>query len=136
MEHYMKIQKFCLSCNEELKGRSDKKFCDPYCKSAYHYKQSQEQEPRFFNKVNNHLKLNRKILKQYNKSGKATVRSEKIIELGFNPNFFTHYWKNRKGDVYLFIYEYGFLKRHENGREKFILIKWQDYMNKSKFVNK
>ncbi len=128
----MKFQKVCLSCSKELKGRADKKFCDPYCKSAYHYKQSQEQEPKFFSKVSNHLKLNRKILKQYNKAGKATVRSKIIVELGFNPNFFTHYWKNQKGDVYLFVYEYGFLKRNENGREKFILIIWQDYMNKDK----
>lgn len=129
----MKIQKVCLSCNKELTGRADKKFCDPYCKSAYQYKQSQEQEPTFFNKVSKQLKLNRKILKQYNKSGKATVRAEVITGLGFNPNFFTHYWKNKKSDVYLFVYEYGFLKRYENGREKFVLIVWQDYMNKDKF---
>lgn len=132
----MKFIRLCLSCSKELKGRTDKKFCDPYCKSAYHYKISQEQEPKFFNKVSNHLKLNRKILKQYNKAGKATVRAEIIIELGFDPNFFTHYWKNQKGDVYLFVYEYGFLKRHENGKEKFILILWQEYMNKGKFINK
>jgi len=31
-----------------------------------------------------------------------------LIDQGFNPKFFTHYWKNNKGDVYLFCYEYGF----------------------------
>jgi len=126
----MKLQKLCLSCNNDFQGRSDKKFCDKYCKSAYHYKLSQEQAPKFYNQVDNQLKLNRRILKEYNKAGKATVRAEIILNLGFNPNFFTHYWKNKKGDVYLFVYEYGFLKRMEHGREKYVLIIWQKYMRK------
>ena len=120
--------KTCGSCGEELEGRSDKKFCDAYCKSSYHYKKSLEEAPRFYNKVDNQLKLNRKILKNFNKAGKATVRSGVILSEGFNPNFFTHYWKNTKGDVYLFVYEYGFLKRIENNNEKYVLIKWQNYM--------
>jgi len=120
----------CLGCDKVLQGRSDKRFCDVHCKSSYHYRKSLDEAPRFYNKVDNQLKLNRKILKQYNKSGKATVRAETILELGFSPNFFTHFWKNTKGDVYLFVYEYGFLKRTENKIDKYILIQWQDYMEK------
>ncbi len=126
----MKVNYECLSCGKLLIGRSDKKFCDPYCKSSYHYKKSIEDEPRFYNKVDNQLKLNRKILKHYNKAGKATLRAETILELGFDPIFFTHYWKNKKGDIYLFVYEYGFLKRKEGRNEKYVLIKWQEYMRK------
>ena len=129
----MKSKKLCLVCDKKLEGRRDKKFCDLYCKSAYHYKLLQEQEPKFYDKVNNQLKLNRKILKEYNKAGKATIRTQKLIEIGFDPNFFTHYWKNNKGDVYLFVYEYGFLKRKEANAEKYILIKWQEYMDREKF---
>jgi hypothetical protein len=123
-------QRTCLACDKELKGRSDKRFCDLHCKSSYHYRRSLEEAPRFYNKVDNQLKLNRKILKQYNKAGKATVRASLIKEDGFNPNYFTHYWKNNKEDVYLFVFEYGFLKKNEHGVEKYILIKWQDYMEK------
>lgn len=126
----MNMERFCLSCRKKLEGRIDKKFCDQYCKSAYHYKLSQEEAPKFYNQVDNQLKLNRKILKQYNKAGKATIRAEIILDLGFNPNYFTHYWKNQKGDVYLFVYEYGFLRRKENSKEKYILIIWQEYMKK------
>jgi len=118
----------CLECEKKLEGRSDKRFCDPYCKSAYHYKKSQSEAPKFYVKVQQQLKLNRKILKEYNKAGKATVRASVLLENGFNPNFFTHYWKNKKGDVYLFVFEYGFLKRKENEKEKFVLILWQEYM--------
>lgn len=124
----MGFNKQCLNCNRELKGRSDKKYCDPQCKSAYQYQQAQEQPERFFNKVDNHLKLNRKLLKHYNKAGKVTIRADQLNKEGFNPNYFTHYWKNTKADVYLFVYEYGFLKRTEHGVDKYILVKWQDYM--------
>ena len=126
----MRIYKECLYCNKELEGRTDKKFCDPQCKSAYQYQQAQEQPERFYNKVDNQLKLNRKILKEFNKGGKVTVRTEVLRDLGFDSNFFTHYWKNTKGDVYLFVYEFGFLKRIENNVDKYILIQWQDYMVK------
>ena len=124
----MRFQKECLYCNKQLVGRTDKKFCDPQCKSSYQYQQSKEQPERFYNKVDNQLKLNRKILKEYNKGGKVIVRAEVLKAKGFNPNFFTHYWKNNKGDVYLFVYEYGFLKKEEHRIEKFILILWQGYM--------
>jgi len=127
----MRLKKNCLFCGKELIGRIDKIFCDVHCKGAYHYKKSQEEAPSFYNLVDNQLKLNRRILKTYNKAGKATVRAETLKNEGFNPQFFTHYWKNKKSDVYLFAYEFGFLSRKENGKEKYVLIKWQDYMNKS-----
>jgi hypothetical protein len=127
----MRLHKECLHCKKQLIGRTDKKFCDPQCKSGYQYQQAKEQPERFYNKVDNQLKFNRKILKEFNKGGKVTLRSEMLIEQGFNPDFFTHFWKNNKGDVYLFVYEFGFLKRREGGKEKYVLIKWQDYMNKN-----
>lgn len=120
----------CKSCGKALTGRSDKVFCDLHCKSSYHYRRSLEEAPRFYNRVDNQLKQNRRILKSFNKAGKATVRADALLQQGFNADFFTHYWKNGKGDVYLFVYEYGFLKRNENGNEKYILIQWQDYMEK------
>ena len=104
-------------------------------KSDYQYQQAKEQPDRFYNIVDNQLKLNRKILKEFNKGGKVIVRAELINELGFDPNFFTHYWKNKKGEVYLFVYEYGFMKIKEATNEKYILVLWQEYMNKPKNLN-
>lgn len=125
----MRIQKECLNCNKKLEGRTDKKYCDMHCKSAYHYQRIKEQPERFYNKVDNQLRLNRKLLKEYNKAGKSIIRSEVLLNLGFDPKFFTHYWKNQKGEVYLFVYEYGYLRKTEKGREKYIMVTWQDYMD-------
>lgn len=121
--------KSCLFCEKELFGRSDKKFCDAHCKSAHQYRKTKLSEPTFYRRVEKQLKLNRSILKNFNKAGKATLRKAKLHDLGFHPKFFTHYWKNSKGDTYLFVYEYGFLRRKEQNIDKYILIKWQDYMN-------
>lgn len=119
----------CKNCGTILQGRSDKIYCDNYCKSAYQYKNEKENQSNFYLKVDKQLKSNRKILKAYNKAGKSTVRAEELLKEGFNPNYFTHYWKNQKGDVYLFCYEYGFLKRMENNQEKYVLVTWQKYMD-------
>ncbi|WP_354668200.1 hypothetical protein [Zobellia uliginosa] len=70
-------------------------------------------------------------MKRYNKSGYATIRKTEIVSKGFNPKFFTHYWKNKQGNVYFFVYEYGFLNIKNNGKDKYLLVKWQSYMDKS-----
>ncbi|MEM9000608.1 MAG: hypothetical protein AAGB24_10120 [Bacteroidota bacterium] len=124
----MRLQKHCLHCNRELVGRTDKKYCNLHCKSAYQYQKAKKEPERFYNKVDNQIRLNRRLLKQYNKAGKSIVRAQVLLDLGFNPKFFTHYWKNQKGDVYLFVYEYGFLTKIENNKQKYVLITWQEYM--------
>lgn len=119
------------NCGEEVMGREGKKFCNAYCKSNYHYERRKEKENTLFKKVDKQLKLNRRILKNYNRAGKATVRAEVLANHSFNPNYFTHYWKNQKGDVYLFCYEFGFLSFVDSkGTKKYTLIKWQDHMEK------
>lgn len=127
----MKIISNCKYCNEPLIGRVDKMFCSPYCKSAYQYQQKKDKPKSLFEKVDKQLKLNRKILKQYNKEGVTTVREKILLEEGFNPKYFTNYWKNQKGDVYLFCYEYGFLRKFDKRKKlhRFVLVQWQPYMN-------
>jgi endogenous inhibitor of DNA gyrase (YacG/DUF329 family) len=119
--------KTCPICNSIVKGRTDKIFCSTKCKSIDQYEKRQESEA-FYLKVERQLRTNRKILKRFNKSGFTTVRKTELITEGFNPKFFTHYWKNQKGEVYLFVYEYGFLTSKSNGKEKYLLVKWQSYM--------
>jgi len=126
----MKIQIKCLYCGEALVGRTDKKYCSPHCKSAYQYQKSKEQPEKFYNRVDNQLKLNRKLLKTYNKAGKSIIRATILLNLGFDPNFFTHYWRNQKGEVYFFVFEYGYLRKTENGKEKCVVVTWQQYMEK------
>lgn len=117
----------CPVCNKPVLGRSDKKFCSPRCKSLNQYDGRLKNE-KFYFQVDKQLKTNRKLLKKYNRSGYTTLRSSKLYEEGFNPNFFTHYWKNQKGDVYLFCYDFGFLSLEKGSKRKYVIVQWQDYM--------
>ena len=123
----MSNDKICSVCGTMVKGRSDKKFCSTKCRSINQYENRQKNEA-FYLKVDRKLKINRKLLKRYNKSGFTTIRKSELLAEGFDPKFFTHYWKNQKGDIYLFVYEYGFLATKNNGKDKYILVQWQGYM--------
>ncbi len=118
----------CPTCGESVQGRTDKKFCTPYCKSAYHYQQNRDRPDNLFQQIDHQLKQNRRVLKEFNKAGKSTVRKEVLEKAGFSPRHFTHYWKAKNGNVYLFCYEYGFMKQVENGKSKYVLVQWQPYM--------
>ncbi|RTE52242.1 DUF2116 family Zn-ribbon domain-containing protein [Arenibacter aquaticus] len=126
----MESSRMCPVCGATIKGRSDKKFCSAKCRSINQYENRQKSEAFYF-KVDRQLKINRKLLKKYNRSGYTTIRKTVLIEEGFDPKFFTHYWKNKKGDIYLFVYEYGFLRKVDRGKEKYVLVLWQDYMERN-----
>lgn len=119
----------CPYCHEIIQGRSDKKYCSPYCKSAFHYQRNKSNPSSLFNTIDQQLKTNRRLLKAYNKAGKATIRKERLLSKGFSPKYFTHYWKAQNGNLYLFCYEFGFREVKEHNTFKYILITWQDYMN-------
>jgi hypothetical protein len=119
--------KICPVCGDPLRGRKDKVYCSPQCKNSATYDKRVLNEP-FFLYVDRQLKINRKILKRYNQSGFTTLRKDKLLDEGFNPRFFTHYWKNKKGQVYLFCFDYGFLEIENSGKKKYLLVEWQKYM--------
>ncbi|MEN8956901.1 MAG: hypothetical protein ABF242_00110 [Flavobacteriales bacterium] len=123
------MKRFCPNCKLKIEGRKDKKFCNSYCKSNFHYEKNKEKASSFYTKIDKQLKLNRRLLKEFNKSGKSFVHEEDLIKKGFDKKYFTHYWKNTKGEVYLFCYEFGFLSKTDKGKKKFVLVTWQDYMN-------
>jgi hypothetical protein len=119
-------KKYCLYCNKELKGRSDKRFCDVQCKSAYH-NQTPDNQETFIKSINKQLRKNRSALKKACPKGKATIRKDFLISLGMNFKYLTHTWKNNSGKIYFFCYDYGYTKSYEEG--KVLIIQNQDYMN-------
>ena len=58
----------------------------------------------------------------------STVRKNVLIDDGFNPKYFTNYWKAKNKNLYLLCCEYGFMEIKENGYSKYVLVTWQDYM--------
>lgn len=123
----MSVKKKCIICQTGFQGRTDKIYCSIECKRAADYEKRRTDEALFF-QIDKQLKTNRKILKKYNRVGMTSLRQSVLLEEGFNPKYFTNYWKNKNGDVYLFVYDYGFLKLKDNNKDKYLIVQWQDYM--------
>jgi hypothetical protein len=107
--------KTCLLCEKPLKGRSDKKFCDDYCRAAYNNDLKSAANNNIRN-VNNALGKNRRILESLLPEGEQMVKAnrDKLLHLGFQFKYMTHTYTNQKGNVYHFCYEYGYLPLENN----------------------
>lgn len=102
--------KQCLSCGKPIKGRIDKKFCDDYCRTQYN-NQLKAEDTAVIKKINAVLRSNRRILERLIPAGEELTKcpKQKLVDAGFNFHYFTHQYSNKKGNVYCFCYEYGYL---------------------------
>lgn len=100
----------CLFCDKPVKGRTDKKYCDDYCRNNYN-NQLKSKATNLVRNTNNALMKNRRILEGLLNEGEeiAKVNQEKLIEKGFHFKFITHLYINKKGNTYYFCYDMGYL---------------------------
>lgn len=104
------VTKSCYNCNKTLRGRIDKKFCDDYCRNNYN-NQRKTDKSSYVRDINNWLLKNRKILEAVLPATQECIRinKEKLQRLGFLFTYHTHTYTNKKGNVYFYCYEYGYL---------------------------
>lgn len=100
----------CRNCTKTLRGRVDKKFCNDYCRNNYN-NQFKPEKNHYVRTVNNWLLKNRRILESVLPATKECIRvnKEKLQQLGFLFPYHTHTYMNRKGNVYFYCYEYGYM---------------------------
>ena len=80
----------CKECNSKLVGRSDKKFCNDYCRTSFHSKLNRDQNATI-RTINAILRKNRRILAllYLDENGKW-IQKEYLQMLNFNFSFYTH----------------------------------------------
>ena len=79
----------CLECGETLYGRSDKKFCSPGCRNAWHgHLRSTLRMMR--NDTVEGLNHNHKLLDQLARIKKTSCPMDSLYSLGFRPELVTH----------------------------------------------
>lgn len=101
--------KLCLECENPVRGRSDKRFCDDSCRNAYNNRRNSEQTV-VLRDINRSLRKNRKILQNILGGQKMVKASkEKLTQRGFSFTYLTHFLDTSKGNRYTFVYEYGYL---------------------------
>jgi hypothetical protein len=101
----------CLACGDVLRGRSDKKFCNDYCRSSYNNK-LKDGSYKTIRNINNVLAKNRRILASLLPENERSrkVSPEKLAQLGFQFNYQTQVYPAGNGKTYFFCYDYGYLK--------------------------
>ena len=100
----------CIHCDKALKGRSDKKFCDDYCRAAYN-NDLKGPSNNLVRNINNALGKNRRILQTYlnDETEMCKTTKDKLLEKGFQFKYITHTYLNKKGNTYFFCYDLGYL---------------------------
>ena len=76
------LTKTCLICGRPLKGRSDKKFCNDYCRNSFNNTQKfRESHNDVVKLINNALARNRRILESLLPNGDelAKAKKEKLL---------------------------------------------------------
>lgn len=103
-------EKKCIECTKPLKGRVDKKFCDDFCRNSYNNKLNSDTNG-YVRNINNTLRKNRRLLEETLPATEEMMKitKSKMLEKGFQFKYFTHTYVNKKGNIYYFCYEYGYL---------------------------
>jgi predicted nucleic acid-binding Zn ribbon protein len=102
-------QKICKACSKMLVGRTDKKFCNDYCRNNFNNQQRAETS-NYARNIIHTLKRNKRILEDFlGEAETFKTTKEKLLNQGFQFKYFTHHYKTNKGNVYVFCFEYGYL---------------------------
>ena len=102
------MERLCLECGAKIVGRIDKKFCSDGCRNAYNNRINKDSKNLIRN-INNRLRKNHRVLSELNPNGKATVSRTRLIEKGFDFNYFTSTYTTKAGTIYYFVYDQGYL---------------------------
>lgn len=102
--------KLCAACGKLIKGRSDKKFCDDYCRNSYNNSVNSDITASMRN-INNILRRNRRVLQQFLPQHEEMAKQPrgKLLTAGLNFQYITEMYTTKKGSVYRFCYEFGYL---------------------------
>lgn len=108
----------CLQCFEQLRGRSDQKFCNDQCRSAYNNSQYIESNT-VIKSINRILKKNYSILATLNANGKTTAKKSDLAKKGYCFDYFTSTTTSRSNRVNYYCYDQGY---REQEPDKLILV--------------
>ena len=100
------MERKCFNCGNQLRGRSDQKFCDDGCRGNFNNLRRSVEE-QTLKIINTALRKNRKILMTLKPNGNATVNILNLPKCGFDFEYHT-YDIIRNGKNFRFCYEFGY----------------------------
>lgn len=99
--------KSCLFCQDTIRGRADKKFCDDYCRTAFN-NQRLITRMKHIRAIINILVRNRKVLKKWANKKRNPVKLQDVLSEGLNLNYYTHKVQQPMGNPYCYCFDYGY----------------------------
>ena len=102
------MERQCLECGDKIVGRVDKKFCSDACRNS-HNNAINKDHRNLIRNVNNRLRKNYRVLEDLNPEQKTKVSKSKLVEKGFDFNYFTSIYTTKAGTIYYFVYDQGYL---------------------------
>ncbi len=111
--------KQCQECGNSVIGRADKKFCSDMCRNSYNNRLNAE-EYNIIRNVNYQLKKNRRILEALCPEEKVKTTRSNLLSKGFSFTHITSLRPTQKGNVYAFVYDFGYL---ELDNDFFLIVK-------------
>ena len=102
------MTKTCPECGDKIIGRADKKFCSDACRNSYNNRKNSDTKNLMRN-VNNKLRKNYRILDKLNPEDKTKTTKNRLVDVGFDFNYFTSIYTTKAGTTYYFVYDQGYL---------------------------
>jgi hypothetical protein len=103
----------CLQCFEQLRGRSDQKFCGDSCRSLYNNLNYLETNS-VIKSVNKILKKNHSILTILIANGKKTANKNELQKKGYRFDYFTFTSSTRNSQINYYCYDHGIREQPNN----------------------
>lgn len=106
--------KTCPVCNNAIRGRTDKRFCNDYCRNAYNNVKKAPQNALMRN-INHQLSRNRRILLDQltNKQTIQKTSKKKLINAGFDVTLCTSARTAKDGTIIYGCYETAFIQLND-----------------------
>ncbi len=101
------MERECLDCGLLLRGRSDQKFCDDHCRSAYNNRKKADSFSAM-RPVNAILRKNYTILSRYYKGRKVKLRKDDLLRQGFDLEYHTRQYISSDGTACYCCYDFGY----------------------------
>ena len=95
---------FCVQCQQELRGRIDKRFCSDSCRTQYHNEANRTRNRRF-NYVHRQLKRNYTILETFARKKQSQVHLRELWLLGFDTKKVTGVKLAKTGKITFELYD-------------------------------
>jgi hypothetical protein len=107
-------EKKCAYCKKIIRGRTDKKFCNDYCRNYFNY-QLKTKAGGNEKEINQILSSNRRILQMLSVSGGyIRIEKESLLSMGFDRRYCTELIPIKSGGFCFACYDYAYLMPQKN----------------------